>query len=209
MLMLGEHVDLRPQHMLAVLVLPVAHRAEELQVLIRAAVAPRRLLARHGERAARRGHLLRALAVDISEAPVDQRFGELVKLVEIIGGVEVFLAPVEAEPLHAILDRVDILLLLLLGVGVIEAQVAVAAVLGGDAEIEADRLDVTEVQIAVRLGRKARADPRIKPRGQVGLDDLADEIAGGGRLGGARRVAHRDRDYRTDAAGDFGVLWRH
>jgi hypothetical protein len=34
----------------------------------------------------------------------------------------------EAQPLHGVLDAVDVLLLFLLGVGVVEAQVAHAAV---------------------------------------------------------------------------------
>jgi hypothetical protein len=37
--------------------------------------------------------------------------------------------PVEAEPAHRVDDRVDVLLLFLLGIGVVEAQVADAAVL--------------------------------------------------------------------------------
>ena len=38
--------------------------------------------------------------------------------------------PVEAEPMHRLDDRVDVLLLLFLGIGVVETQVAHAAVLG-------------------------------------------------------------------------------
>ena len=45
--------------------------------------------------------------------------------------------------------------LFLARVGVVEAQVAQAAELLGDAEVQADRLGVADVQIAVRLGREA------------------------------------------------------
>ncbi len=69
------------------------------------------------------------------------------------------LAPVEAEPAHVLLDRLDVLELLLDRVGVVEAQVAAAAELGGDPEVEADRLGVADVEIAVGLGRKAGDDP--------------------------------------------------
>jgi len=48
------------------------------------------------------------------------------------------LAPVEAEPVYVPLDGVDVFLLLLHGVGVIEAKVAAAAVFGRQAEIQAD-----------------------------------------------------------------------
>ena len=47
----------------------------------------------------------------------------------------------------------------------------------GDAEIERDRLGVADMQIAVRLRRKARHDPAVLFRVEIGLDDIADEIA--------------------------------
>jgi len=62
--------------------------------------------------------------------------------------------------MHGIDDGIDVLLFFLFRVGVVEAQVAGAAVLERQAEIEADRLGVAEVQIAVGLGREAGADPR-------------------------------------------------
>ena len=65
------------------------------------------------------------------------------------------LAPVEAEPAHVALDGVDIFLLLLGRIGIVEAQVTAAAEFLGDAEIQADRLGVADMQIAVRLRRKA------------------------------------------------------
>ena len=91
------------------------------------------------------------------------------------------LAPVEAEPAHVALDGVDIFLLLLGRVGVVEAQIAMAAELLRHAEIQADRLGVADMQIAVRLRRKAGHD-RLDAAGvEVGLDDVADEVAA--RLG--------------------------
>ena len=102
-----------------------------------------------------RAHLVRRLVVDIGLAGADQVLGPVVELLEIVRGVVEVLAPVEAEPAHVALDRVDVLLLLLGRVGVVEAQVAAAAELLRDAEIEADRLGVADMQIAVRLGRKA------------------------------------------------------
>jgi hypothetical protein len=62
--------------------------------------------------------------------------------------------------LHGFLDGVDVLLLFLLGVGVVEAQVAGAAVGLRQAEVQADALGVADVQVAVGLGREARADAR-------------------------------------------------
>ncbi len=88
-------------------------------------------------------------------------------------------APVEAEPAHVALDGVDIFLLFLGRIGVVEAQVAAPAELLGDAEVEADRFGVADMEVAVGLGRKAGDDLADAAGVEVGLDDVADEIAAG------------------------------
>src|SRR5579872_5708183 len=107
-------------------------------------------------------------------------------------------APIEAEPAHVALDRVDIFLRLLGGVGVVEAQVADAAIFLGDAEIQADRLGVADMEIAVGLGRKARHHAFDAARLEVGLDDIADEVAAG-RGGGL--VWRHDSSSYVEGAG--------
>jgi cardiolipin synthase len=66
--------------------------------------------------------------------------------------------------LHRVLDAVDVLLLLFLGIGVVEAHVAHAAVVARQAEVQADALGVAHVQVAVGLGREAGADRYFSPR---------------------------------------------
>ena len=116
------------------------------------------------------------LVVDIGLAGADQVLGPGVELFEIVRRVEEVLAPVEAEPVHVADDGVDIFLLFLGRIGVVEAQIAVAGKLLGDAEIQADRLGVTDVQIAVRLRRKPGDRGLVLARLQVGAHDVADEI---------------------------------
>ena len=95
--------------------------------------------------------------VDVGLALPDQLHGPVVELLEVVRGVVEVLAPVEAEPAHVALDRVDVLDVLLGRVGVVEAQVAARRRSSrGEAEVEADRLGVADVQVAVRLGREAR-----------------------------------------------------
>ena len=65
----------------------------------------------------------------------------------------------------------------LVGIGVVEAQVALAAELLRDAEIERDRLGVADMEIAVRLRRKAGDHLLDAPGGEVSGDNIADEIA--------------------------------
>ena len=86
------------------------------------------------------------------------------------------IAPVEAEPADVVLDGSDELVLLPGRVGVIEAQVAAPAELSRDAEIQADRLGVADMEIAVGLGREAGDDGTGAPGIEIGADDVADEI---------------------------------
>ncbi len=197
------HVDLRAQHVLAVGELALVHFAEELQVLLDAALAVGAVLAGLGERAAQRAHLLGGQAVHVGVAAAHQLFGELVQIFEVVRGVVLVRAPArvlpgKAEPLHRVADRIDVLRFLLRRVGVVEAQVAGAAILAREAEVEEDRLGVAVMQIAVGLGREARANLRrigrrpvererraglavplslrVLARHEIGLDDLADEV---------------------------------
>ena len=81
-----------------------------------------------------------------------------VELLVVVRRVVLAVVPGEAEPAHVLLDGVDVLDVLLDRVGVVEAQVAVAAMFGRDAEVEADGLGVADVEVAVGFGRKARDD---------------------------------------------------
>src|SRR5579864_3104276 len=106
------------------------------------------------------------------------------------------LAPAEAEPADVFLNRVDVLLLFPDRVGVVEAQVAAAAEVLGDPEVERDRPGVAEVKVSVRLGREARHDLRDSALPHIGGDDLTDEIApfGSGWSAGAHAAVARHLD---------------
>ena len=84
--------------------------------------------------------------------------------------------PAESKPFDIASNRVDVLDALFFRVGVIEAQVAVTAVITRDTEVEADRLGVTDVQVTVWFRWKAGNDLRDPARRQVGIDDIADKI---------------------------------
>ncbi len=138
-----------------------------------------------GQRAAELADLVGAQVVDVGLARLDQLHRPAVELLEVVGGVVEVRAPVEAEPAHVGHDRVDVLHLFLGRVGVVEPEMAGAPVLRGEAEVEADRLGVADVQVAVRLRREPRDDPAAEaPAGVVLGDDLADEVGGRSRFGG-------------------------
>jgi hypothetical protein len=135
--------------------------------------------ARLGQGAAGETHLLLRLVVDIGLAGADQVLTPRTKLLEIVRRVIEMLAPIEAEPAHVTLDGIDIFLRLLGRVGVVVAQVAVAAELLSHAEIEADRLGMADMEIAVRLRRKAGDHAFVPAGGQVRANNVADEILAG------------------------------
>ena len=114
--------------------------------------------------------------------------GPFVELLEIVRRVVEVVAPVEAQPADVALDGVDIFLLLLGGIGVVEAEGAAAAELLGHAEIEADRLGMADMEVAVRLRGKPGDDAAMATLLEVGLDDVADEIPAG--LADRRVVCH-------------------
>ena len=104
-------------------------------------------------------------------------FGPFVELLEIVRGVVQVLAPVETEPADVALDGVDEELLFLDWIGVVEPQMALAAELAGDPEVQADRFRMPEVQETVGFGRKT-GDHGVYPAGvEVRLHDVADEIS--------------------------------
>src|ERR1700735_3743399 len=84
--------------------------------------------------------------------------------------------PLEAEPAHVVLDARDKFRVFLAWIGIVQPQVAPAAELGGDAEAQADRLRVANMQVAVRLRRKAGVYRVVFARGEVVAHDLPDEI---------------------------------
>lgn len=92
----------------------------------------------------------------------DQGYGSLHHEAEVVGGmVSRWLWPKgipATTSVDGIEDGIHVFLIFLLWVGVVEAHVADAAVIPGQAEIEQDGLGMAEVQITVGFRRKARAN---------------------------------------------------
>ena len=173
------------------------HFTKARQVFCRGAAAKGAVHAGFAEVTAAEAHLLGRLFVDIGVAGFDQVLGRAVHEVEVVAGLVRFvvarLAPVKAQPLHRFDDAVDVLGVFFFRVGVVKAQVAHAAIVACQAEVDADAFGVANVQVAVGLGREAGAD-----FGGVGLACRVGVIAG--ILGGAfvRFYAWKQAVVRTD-----------
>ena len=156
---------------------PCPHALEQIEILFHRAIAVRAFLARLGQRAAILAYLLRAQVIDVRLARLDELHRPGVQLVEIVGGVKHAIAPVGAQPARVGDDRVDVLLLFLLGIGVVEAQVGLAAKLLRQSEVQADGFGMADVQIAVGFGRKAGVNAALIFVGlQIVEDDVADKV---------------------------------
>ncbi len=172
------HVDLGAQDLGAVRKLAGFHAREEVEVFFDRTLAVGAVFAGIFEGATVFADLVGGLVVDIGQAFFDQRDSPFVELGEVIGGVVFVLAPLETQPADVLFDRVDVLLFLFGGVGIIETQVILAAEFFGDAEVDADGFGVADGQIGVGLGREAGDDVFIATFGEVFVDFFAQEVAG-------------------------------
>src|SRR5688500_7927365 len=111
------------------------------------------------------------------------------------------------QPAYIGSNRIDVFDLLLGWIGVIHSQVALAAVLAGDTDVQADGFGMTDVKIAVGLGRETGDNLRVTPSSDVRSDDIADEIVGRRRSGGhVWLVGHKEGNCAADSAEATPVL---
>ena len=171
----GRHIDLRAQHLFAVGKLPCRHAAEQVKVLFNAPFAVGAVFAGLGQRAAVSADLVGGKIVHVGLARLDQLDRALVDKIKVFGGV-VAMLPVEAQPLDILLNGLHVLHVLLRGVRVVQPQVAHAAVFLGGGEVDADRLGVTDVQIAVGLRREPGLHAGVHARGKILVDEIVNEV---------------------------------
>jgi len=190
-----RHIDLRPEDARSVGIFPRPHPSEEIEVLLDRPAPIRTFLPRFGQRSPVLADLIGRQVADVGLPLPDERFGELVELLEIVRGVVFTVSPVEPQPFDVRLDGVDVFHVFLAGVGVVETEVAEPVVVLGDPEVEADGFGVADVEITVRFGREAGVHaPGITAAGVVTVDDLPDKIGLHGedvfRRGGVRYGVH-------------------
>ena len=178
------HVDFGAQDVAAIRVFAVHHFLKEGAVFFDAAFTVGAVAAGFGQGAAIFADCFGVLAVHIGEAFVDKLEGVVQQLREVVAGV-VQMFPVKTEPVHVALDARHVFFVFFFGVGVVVAQVAIAAEALRHVEVEADGFDVAEVQVAVGLRGKAGDDAAVVfAVFQVFFDDIFDEV------GGFRSLAH-------------------
>ena len=172
-------VNLGAQGVAAFLKFAVLHPLKEVEVLLDRPVAP-------GADGGVRGvapvfaELLGGKLADVGKPFLYKLDGVFIGLFKVIGAIVKPVAPVKAEPVDVFFDGVDVLGVLLGGVGVVHAQVADAAEMLGSAEVYGQRLAVADVQISVRFGRETGVylhTVAAMPLGEILLNKGLDEIS--------------------------------
>ena len=173
----GSHVDLGAKHARAVREFTLPHAFEEVQVLLYRTIAIRAVPARLGQGAAVFPNLVGGQIAYIRLSGLDEVYRVIMKRLEVIRGIEHPVVPVETEPPDILDDRVHILHFFLGGIRIVEPEIAQPVIIAGEAKIQADGLGVTDMEIAVGLGRKPGVDPAVVLSiPYIFVDDLADKI---------------------------------
>ena len=170
-----RHIDFGSQHTAFLFLLSRAHSFEEAEILLDRSVSKWRVLTRFGQRAARETYLFRGLVVHIGFPRANQFERPLIKLIEIVGGIAQ-LVPLAAQPTNIFYDGAHELLFLFLGIRIVKPQVEPAPEGLREPVIQSHRFRVTDMQIAVRLGRKPGHHLLNTPGLQIVVYDLLYKI---------------------------------
>ena len=168
------HIYFGPQHLLAVGIFTLLHLLKEAKVFLHGTVAPRTLSAGLLNGTTSEANLLLRLVINIGFSLLNQSDSPLVELVEVVRSVTLN-SPLKAEPLDVLLDGVHILGVLFHGVGVVETQVALTTIALCESEVQTDTFGVSDVQIAVGLGRETCLNG-VSGLGDIVFYNLLNEV---------------------------------
>jgi hypothetical protein len=161
----------------AVLKFSCPHAGEEVDVLFDGPVSIRAFPAGLGKGAPVLSYLIGGKAADICLAFFNQPYGELVKLLEIIGCVKEAIFPVETEPADILYDGIHKFKGFTAGIGIIHTEITGPAILGGNTEIQAYRFGMAYMKVTIGLGGKAGSDPSsVLVRLQVVIYNLTYKV---------------------------------
>ena len=105
-----------------------------------------------------------------------------------------FAFPFKTQPAHILLDGINVFHVFLHRIGIVKAQIALAAEIPGKAEVDADGLGVADVQVPVGFGRKARVHSAAEAAAFVVLRNARAQERPQGQ------------DFLRGGAGRFGLL---
>ena len=169
------HINLCSKHLFAVGKLAVLHTLEEVEVFFNTAVSKWAFLPRHAETSARAAYFISGEVANVRLAVLYELDGALVHLVKIVACIK-HRIPFKSEPLDVGLDAFHIFDVFFDGVCVVKAEIAFAVVFIFHSEVDAQGLCVSDMQIAVRLRRKASDNLFHLARRQIFVDEFFNKV---------------------------------
>ena len=152
-----SQIDFGTQRIFSLGKFAVLHTFEQIQAFFDGTVSPG-TLGRDIDIAAVFAELFRSELTDIGQTLLDQFYGKLVILLEIVGAVKHAVTPVETEPVNIILNGFYIFGIFLGRIGIIHTQIGNAAEFLGNAKVDAKGLAVSDMKISVWFRREAGMD---------------------------------------------------
>ena len=146
-----RHVNLGAQRHGTFVELAFVHATEKVEALFPRTIAERTFNTWLGRGALLLGNHFGTLLIDVSQAATNHFLGQVPELLEIVGGIIQTIAPVESEPMDILHDGFHVFGILTAGIGVVETQVTLSAILFGGTEVHADGFGMSDVEIAVGL----------------------------------------------------------
>ncbi len=140
-----SHVDLRAQGPCSVGELAFAHPREQIEILLDIAVTVRAVLAGSDKRASVFADLVGGQVTDVRLARLDELYGPVMELIEIIGRKVQTIFPVAPQPTDVVENRIDVFLFFLGGIRVVEPQVELATILPREARIQTNAFGMADV----------------------------------------------------------------
>ena len=158
----GGHINFSAENFSAVFKLAVGHTPKQIKIFLHRTVTVGTLLSRLGQSAAILTHLVGGEVANKGKTLFNKFQGTLINIVKIVGSI-VDIVPMITQPFYIFHNGVNIFNIFLGGIGIIKTKITTSAVLFGSTEVNADCLCVTDMQIAVRFGRKTGLNSGINP----------------------------------------------
>ena len=133
----------------AIIELALPHPGKHVQIFFHCTASIGTIGARFGKCSTEHPYLISVQAANVGVAGLDEIDSERIELLEIIGGIEQTVAPVESQPANIVNDRFHVLRGLARRVRIVQPEIAGAVVLLGKAEVETNRLGVSDMKIAI------------------------------------------------------------
>ena len=171
------HIDLGAENLLSVGIFSGLHVLEQLKVFFHRSVPIRAVLAGSIKRSAIRPYLIRGKIADECLAFFDELYGSLIHLIKIIGCKIQPVFPVCAKPSDVLFYGLHKLALFLCRVRIVKTQVELSAVFFCKAVVYKYGLGMSDMKIAVGLGRKTGVYLFISTLFQIPVDYIFDKVS--------------------------------